>query len=173
MCLTHINGSPTAKKFIVRSQSADSWYLHVAVEQILGLSLPLPFKWISSGVPNFATANCRRLLPQKITELVPCRKYGKIIIHECEWAVHYQFFTAVAQWKWVTHFWLKPMKPMLSDFKSKVLLNLKTIWKQKSFKLLEDKICTVGVAWVPACNHGFRNFFFFVALSPETAKRHI
>ncbi len=111
-------------------------------------------------------------LPLQITELVPCRKYGKIISHECEWAVHYQFFIAGALWKWMTHFWLKPMKPMFSDFKSKVPLNLKTIWKQKSFKLLEDKIYTVGVAWGPACNHGFRNFFLS-SRSPQRRQKDI
>jgi hypothetical protein len=59
-------------------------------------------------------------LPLKITELVSSGKCGKIISYKSEWALRYQFFAAGAPLNWISHiFWLKLLKPVFCDLKSK------------------------------------------------------
>jgi hypothetical protein len=49
-----------------------------------------------------------------------------MIIYGSEWAFRYQFFAAGAPLNWISHiFWLKPLKPVLGDLKSKFSLNKK------------------------------------------------
>jgi hypothetical protein len=65
-------------------------------------------------------------LPLQITEPVSSKKCGKIISYNSEWAFGYQLFAAGAPLNWISHiFWLKPLKPVFCDLKSKFPLNLK------------------------------------------------
>ncbi len=60
----------------------------------------------------------------KITEPVSSGKCGKIITYGFEWAFRYQFFAAGAPLNWISQiFWLKPLKPVFNDLKSKFSLN--------------------------------------------------
>jgi hypothetical protein len=63
------------------------------------------------------------LLPQQIPELVSSGKCGKMINNECEWVFRYQFFAAEAPC--VLIFFLKSLKLVICDFKSKFPLKLK------------------------------------------------
>jgi hypothetical protein len=65
-------------------------------------------------------------LPLKITEPVSSGKCEKIISYLSEWAFRYQLFAAGAPLNWIRHiFWLKPLKPVFCDLKSKFTLILK------------------------------------------------
>jgi hypothetical protein len=65
-------------------------------------------------------------LPLKITEPVSSVKCWKIISYKSEWAFRYQFFAAGAPLNWISHmFWLKLLKPVFGDLKSKLTLILK------------------------------------------------
>jgi hypothetical protein len=49
-----------------------------------------------------------------------------MISYKSEWAFRYQFFAAGAPLNWISHiFWLKPLKPVFYDLKSKFPLILK------------------------------------------------
>jgi hypothetical protein len=67
-----------------------------------------------------------RLLPLQFIESVSSGTFGKIIIHECEWAFSYNFFAAGTLWIEISHIFLfKLLKPVFSNLKSKFPLNLK------------------------------------------------
>jgi hypothetical protein len=68
----------------------------------------------------------RSLLPPQITEPVSSGKFKKIITYGFEWAFRYQLFAAGAPLNWISHiFWLKPLKPVFCNLKSKFSVSLK------------------------------------------------
>jgi hypothetical protein len=81
------------------------------MKPIAGISLPLQFKQISSGMSISAIMIAGSLLLLQNKEPVFSRKCGKIVSHEYESAFRYQFFAAGAPRILISHiFWLKLLK---------------------------------------------------------------
>jgi hypothetical protein len=82
------------------------------------------------------------LLPLQITKPVSSGKCGKIITYGFKWAFRYQLIAVGAPLNWISHiFWLKPLKPVFCDLKSKSPLILKIKYQQfqcerKTFQLI-------------------------------------
>jgi hypothetical protein len=70
-------------------------------------------------------------LPLQITKPVSSGKCGKIIPYGFKWAFRYQFFAAGAPLNCISYiFWLKPLKQVFGDLKSKFPLILKIKYQQ-------------------------------------------
>jgi hypothetical protein len=74
-------------------------------------------------------------LPLQITKPVSSGKCRKFFTYGFEWAFRYQLFAAGAPLNWISHiFWLKPLKSVFCDLKSKFPLILKIQYQQFNAK---------------------------------------
>jgi hypothetical protein len=121
------------------SQPADSGNRLGAIVSIAGIRLPLQFKQISSGWPISAISHSGK--PVAATNY----RFGfhwemREDYHWIEWAFRYQFFAAGAALNWISHiFWLKPLKLVLCNLKSKFTFKNKMSVVQcerKTFQLI-------------------------------------
>jgi hypothetical protein len=75
------------------------------------------------------------ILLLQITEPVSSGKCGKNISYECEWAFRCQFFAAEAPCKLISYiFWLKPLKLVFSNLKSKFPGNIRIQYQRSMLK---------------------------------------
>jgi hypothetical protein len=91
-----------------------------------GISLPLQFQQIVAVHQFPLSVNGGKPIAATNHSTGFQREMGKIISYKSKWTFRYQFFATAAPLNWISNiFWLKPLKPVFCDLKSKFPLILK------------------------------------------------